>query len=65
MSNAPIFAILGMLLSMAIIARALLGGAYRGQRSVGGRSIGRFLLIFGVAMWVVFLIRIIQWYRIQ
>ncbi len=65
MGNVPIFAILGMLLSLAIVARALLGGAYRGQRSVGGRSIGRVLLVFGVAMWVVFLIRIIQWYRVR
>lgn len=61
----PIFSIIGLLLSMAIMARALLGGAYRGQRSVGGRSIGRVLLVFGVAMWVVFLVRIIQWYRMR
>jgi hypothetical protein len=63
--SVPIFPILGLLLSMAIIARALLGGVYRGQRSVGGRSVGRVLLVFGVAMWVVFLVRIIQWYRVR
>lgn len=63
--NIPIFAILGLLLSMAVIARALLGGAYRGKRSVGGRSVGRVLLVFGIAMWVVFLVRLIQWYRVR
>jgi hypothetical protein len=65
MPDTPIFSILGLLLSMAIIARALLGGAYRGQRSLGGRAFGRVLLLFGLAMWVVFFIRIIQWYRIK
>ncbi len=65
MPSAPIFEVLGMLLSMAVIARSLLGGVYRGHRSIGGRSSGRVLLVFGVAMWVVFLVRIIKWYRIQ
>lgn len=62
-ARAPIFPILGLLLATAIIARALLGAAYRGTRSVGGRAAGRILLIFGVVMWVVFLVRVIQYYR--
>lgn len=65
MQHTPIFEILGLLLSLAIIARALLGGAYRGQRSVGGRAAGRVLLAFGVVMWFVFLVRVIQWYRLR
>jgi hypothetical protein len=61
----PVYPVLGLLLATAVIARALLGGAYRGTRSVGGRAAGRILLIFGVLMWVVFLVRVIQYYRAQ
>ncbi len=64
MQQTPIFAILGLLLSVAIIARALLGGVYHKQ-SVGGRATGRVLLIFGVVMFFVFLLRVIQWYRVR
>lgn len=62
MMPAPVFPIIGILLSTAIIARALIRGAFRGSRSIGGRGTGIVLLTFGIVMWVIFLIRIIQWY---
>ena len=64
MLTAPIYGFVGLALATAIIVRALIGGAYRG-RSVGSRTFGRLLLVFGVAMWIIFLVRIIQFYRLK
>lgn len=62
MKPVPVFWVLGVLLSIAVIVRALLGGAYHRSTSAGSRVVGRILLVFGVAMLVIFLVRIVQWY---
>jgi hypothetical protein len=64
MRTVPLYFFFGLALATAIIVRALMGAAYRGA-SAGGRAFGRLLLIFGVVMWLVFLWRIIQFYRVR
>lgn len=55
LATSPVFAYLGIVLSIVVIARGLFGYR-RAQR--GGRGVGWVLIVFGLAMLVYFIVRI-------
>jgi hypothetical protein len=57
---APVFAYIGIALSIVVIVRGVLG--YR-RAGGSGRAVGWVLVLFGVAMLIYFIVRLYSWYR--